>query len=840
MLWTIARSRGILTKRLIQLYKNEIGGYKVKKFKRNPLSSAISLTLTGSAVAAMVVAPAHAQQETAGVLDEIVVSAQKRDQSLQDVAVSIQVLGNQQLENLNVRGFEDFIDFLPTVSYASAGPGYAQIYMRGIASGGDGNHSASMPSVGYYLDEQPVTTINQILDIHMYDIARVETLSGPQGTLYGQGSQSGTIRIITNKPVMGEQQFGYDIEGNTVTDGDFGYNLNGFANFPIGDRAAIRLVGWHKEVAGYIDMVPTTMTFPGPQEKTADNFDFAREDINTVTTSGLRALLKVDLNDNWSVSPGIMYQDSSVEGEWAHNPELFGDLETGKLWDSFADDEWYQASLTLEGSIGAVDVVYAGAYLDRENVSEYDYSDYTEYWARYSEYFSGASWCVYYNAAGECALGTQYVGGFEQYGRLSHELRFQGSPDNRFRWVAGAFSQVQEHNFDLQWIVPDLDPDLTVVLPPTGDRKYGGTTVWQTYQVREDNDLAFFGEFSFDFTDKLTATAGIRYFEYENSLYGFNGFGRHCTGQYIDGDFVEIPADEGGEIQYPCFNTRVLDDVAKGDDVAGKVNIEYSLNEDSMIYFTWSEGFRAGGVNRARVPGIPKYDPDFVTNYEIGWKSLLADGRVRFNGAVYVIDWDNFQFGFLDFTVSNLTIVQNVGNSQTKGVEWDLTYAANDNNTLTFSGSYNKAELETDYWRLDDERLAGAPPNAPAGTPMPYVPELQLTGIWRSNFEVAAMPAYFQAAASYTGARWNDLDTLNVPARQEMDAYTLLHLSAGIENESWSLGLFINNATDERAEIDIFDPGYGTAIPGYVPPGHAWTTMTNRPRSYGIRFSQRF
>jgi outer membrane receptor protein involved in Fe transport len=820
--------------RLIPLHKNEIGGYIVKKFKRNPLSSAISLTLTGSAVAAMVVAPAHAQDESGAY------SAQKRDQSLQDVAVSIQVLGNQQLEDLNVRGFEDFVDFLPTVSYTSAGPGYAQIYMRGIASGGDGNHSASMPSVGYYLDEQPVTTINQILDVHMYDIARVETLSGPQGTLYGQGSQSGTIRIITNKPVMGEQQFGYDVEGNTVTDGDFGYNLNGFANFPIGDRAAIRLVGWHKEVAGYIDMVPTTMTFPGPQEKTANNSGFAREDHNTVTTSGLRALLKVDLNDNWSVSPGIMYQDSSVEGEWAHNPELFGDLETGKLWDSIADDEWYQASLTLEGTVGNLDVVYAGAYLDRENVSEYDYSDYTEYWARYSEYFSGATWCVYYNAAGECALGTQYVGGFEQYARTSHELRIQSSPDNRFRWIAGAFSQMQEHNFDLQWIVPDLDPDATVVLPPTGDRKYGGTTVWQTYQVREDNDLAFFGEFSFDFTDRLTATAGVRYFEYENSLYGFNGFGRHCTGQYIDGDFVEIPADEGGEMQYPCFDTRVLDDVAKGDDVAGKVNVEYSLNEDSMIYATWSEGFRAGGVNRARVPGIPKYDPDFVTNYEIGWKSLLADGRVRFNGAVYVIDWDNFQFGFLDFTISNLTIVQNVGNSRTTGVEWDLTYAANDNNTLTFSGSYNKAELETDYWRLDEERLDGLPPNAPAGTPMPYVPELQLTGIWRSNFEVAAMPAFFQAAASYTGARWNDLDTLNVPARQEMDAYTLLHLSAGIENESWSLGFFINNATDERAEIDIFDPGYGTAIPGYVPPGHAWTTTTNRPRSYGVRFSQRF
>ena len=157
----------------------------MKKFKRNQLARAISLTLTGSAAVAMIVAPpqVQAQDSNSYVLEEIIVTAQKREQSLQDVAVSIQVLGNQDLENLGVRGFEDFIDFLPTVSYTHAGPGYAQIYMRGIASGGDGNHSTSMPSVGYYLDEQPVTTINQILDIHMYDIARVETLSGPQGTL---------------------------------------------------------------------------------------------------------------------------------------------------------------------------------------------------------------------------------------------------------------------------------------------------------------------------------------------------------------------------------------------------------------------------------------------------------------------------------------------------------------------------------------------------------------------------------------------------------------------------------------------------------------------------------
>ena len=186
------------------------------KFNRNPLTKSISFALVGSVAAAAVAAPVQAQDEDDVLLEEVIVTATKRAQSLQDVAISIQVLGNEQLENLNIREFGDLIEFLPTVSYSSGGPGFAQIYMRGIASGGDGNHSTSMPSVGYYFDEQPVTTINQVLDIHMYDIARVETLAGPQGTLYGQGSQSGTIRIITNKPEIGVSTGGYDLEVNTV------------------------------------------------------------------------------------------------------------------------------------------------------------------------------------------------------------------------------------------------------------------------------------------------------------------------------------------------------------------------------------------------------------------------------------------------------------------------------------------------------------------------------------------------------------------------------------------------------------------------------------------------
>jgi len=809
----------------------------MKKINRNPLTQSISMALLGSVVAATVVVPAQAQDDDTAILEEVIVTAQKREQNLQDVAVSIQVLGNQQLEDLNVRSFEDFINFLPTVSYTAqggpGGPGFGQVYMRGIASGGDGNHSTSMPSVGYYLDEQPVTTINQVLDIHMYDIARVETLAGPQGTLYGQGSQSGTIRIITNKPEMGVSVGGYDLELNTVKSGDIGYNLNGFWNIPLGERAAIRLVAWHKEIGGFIDQVPASITFPGRQEHTIDNSDIVGKNTNEVTTTGLRAALKIDLNDNWSVTPGIMAQNSDHEGYFEHNPELFGDLKTGRFWPATGEDDWYQASLTLNGSIGDIDVVYAGAYLDRDQNYEYDYSSYSEYLSYLYQGYYGNDFCLYTNDAGDCAIGTQYVDAQNAFTRQSHELRFQSAGDQRLRWIGGLFYQKQKHDFDLQYTVPDSAVATSVV--------EGGRVVWQTKQIREDQDTAIFGELTFDFTDKLSGTVGARYFEYENSLYGFNGFLSHCTGQYIDGNFVEIEAEDGGEIQYPCFDTRILDDVAEGDDWAFKGNLEYRMDDDKLFYITWSEGFRAGGVNRARIEGIPKYEPDFVTNYEFGWKMTLADGAVRFNGAVYVIDWDNFQFSFLDFACcGNLTVVQNSGDSQTKGVEWDLTWAMNDSNTLTFAGSYADAKLKTNYWRDTDDEIAGEPPNAPAGTPMPYAPKMQLTGIWRSNFDVGTTPGFFQAAVAYTGSRWNDLNTLNVPARQKMDAYTLVNLSAGIEKDSWTLSFYVNNLFDERAVIDKEDPGYGGLDNLQRPPGHAWFTIPNRPRSFGIRFGQRF
>jgi len=174
-----------------------------------------------------------------------------------------------------------------------------------------------------------------------------------------------------------------------------------------------------------------------------------------------------------------------------------------------------------------------------------------------------------------------------------------------------------------------------------------------------------------------------------------------------------------------------------------------------------------------------------------------------------------------------------VGNAETKGVEWDLNWAATDSLLLTFAGSYNDAKLKEDFWRSDQDRIDGLPPDAPKGTPMPYVPELQLTAVARYNFDVGSMPLFAQAAWSYRDGSWNDLEETN-SRRAYIDSYNVLNLSAGIERDNWSLTFFANNITDEAGQIDITDPGY------YSPSGQDYNQIWIKPRNYGIRFSQKF
>src|SRR3954471_993909 len=208
--------------------------------------------------------PVQQRQAAAGVPDqtEIIITATKREENLQNVPISVQAIGTRRLDQLNISNFEDYTKQLPSVTFQTAQPGFTTVYMRGVATGGDGNHSGSLPSVGMYLDEQPVTTIGGTLDVHIYDIARIESLAGPQGTLFGASSEAGTIRIITNKPELGVTTGRVDGEINSVDHGGVGGKVEGMLNIPIASRVAFRAVGFVQHDAGYIDNVFGSRTYP--------------------------------------------------------------------------------------------------------------------------------------------------------------------------------------------------------------------------------------------------------------------------------------------------------------------------------------------------------------------------------------------------------------------------------------------------------------------------------------------------------------------------------------------------------------------------------------------------
>jgi iron complex outermembrane recepter protein len=768
----------------------------------------------------------HAQQAASDDtgLEEVVVTALKTQQNLQDVPLSIQAIGTERLEELNVKGFDDYVRYLPSVSFQSAGPGFARVFMRGAAAGDNGNHSGPQPGVGQYLDEQPITTIQGALDIHMYDIARVEALAGPQGTLYGASSQSGTIRIITNKPDASGFDAGYGIEGNTIANGDPGYLAEGFVNVPLGENAAIRLVGWARHDGGYIDNVAATRTFP---TSGISMNSLAEDNYNDVDTYGARAALKVDLSETWSITPQVMFQKQKGNGIFAGESDL-GDLEVAHWHPENSDDQWMQAALTVEGKMSNFDITFASSYLKRDVEVQSDYSDYAFFYdtiAGYGVYF--------YDDAGDLINPSQFIHGKDGYTKLSHELRISSPSENRLRFVAGLFAQRQTHDIQQQYLITGL--------AEVSEVTDWADTFWLTKQYRVDRDLAVFGEVTFDVTEKLSLTGGLRRFRYENSLEGFFGFGATNPYGSSTGE-LSCFAPEAFETA-PCTN---LDRTVKDNGSTYKVNATFRATDDVMFYATLSEGFRPGGVNRRGT--FPPYKADFLTNYEIGWKTSWANDRLRFNGAVFRGDWDDFQFSFLG--ENGLTNITNAGQAKLQGIEMDVQWAATDAFTIYGGLALQEAELGEDFCKLIDP-TTGDPYRraaclgldetafAPEGQRLPTTPKFKANLTGRYEFPMAGLDAHVQGSVVHNGNSISALLPTEADALGEQESYSIVDFSFGVQRDKWSAEMFVTNAFDERvslyrySECDVTicsNPDFGGIVYG----------IANRPRTIGLKFSQKF
>ena len=759
-------------------------------------------------------------------LDTITVTAQKRTENVQEVPISIDVLSGDKLSQMNVQNTVQVLKLLPSVSYTTAGPGFGQIYMRGVASGGDGNHSGSLPSVGIYLDEEPITTIQGSLDLHMYDIQRVEALAGPQGTLYGASSQSGTIRYITNKPDPNGFSASFSAEVNAVDHGGEGFLTEGYVNVPLTSWIALRAVGWSKQDAGYIDSVHSTLTYPS-SGITVDNAPFVRKDFNFADTRGGRMALKIDLNDDWSILPSVSGQGQHTNGIWAFDPN-YGDLKVARFAPDNSEDRWTQSALTVQGKIGNFDIVYAFAHLNRDDHVDSDYSDYS-YWydvcCAYGSYL--------HDNNGNLIDPTQFIHGRDNYTKSSNELRVSSPKDWRFRFTVGLFDEQQEHKIHQQYIIKGLSDEQTVAGDPN--------TLWLTEQTRQDNDSAIFGEMSFDFTDRLSGTLGGRYFHTKDSLAGFYGFGDWgWSSQGVASCF--LPA-----VPYRDAPCSTVDKTTKESDSLGKASLQYKLDSDKMIYATWSEGFRPGGINRRAL--LPPYKSDFLTNYEFGWKTEWFDHRLRWNGAVFQENWKDFQFAILG--ANGLTEIKNAAQARIRGFETNLTWAATYNLTITGGITLYNAELTADYCgftELDGTPISHCPagtvnpingdtvdgPQAPSGTRLPVTAKVKGNLSGRYNFDAWGNEAYLQGSVFFEGRRTSDLRVATNQILGDMPGYNTVDLSTGFKHDQWSFDFYLNNAFDNRGQLGRYAECAEDICAAQI------YVVPTQPRTIGMRVTRDF
>ena len=777
---------------------------------------------------------AYAQQAGSGgpELEEIIVTAQKRSEDLQKVPISIQVLGGEKLEQLQVKEFLDFAKFLPSVSFVTLGPGQSEIFFRGISTGAEGLHAGYLPSTGLYVDETPVTTIGNSLDIHVYDIARVEGLAGPQGTLYGASSLAGTLRIITNKPDHNGVHGSIDVKGTTFGKGSTGGSVEGYVNFPVSDKVAVRLVGYYEHDGGYTSNVPAQFTYlrndgTNNHPLTVDNAALVKKNANEVDSYGGRAALKIDLNDQWSVAPMVIYQSQDAKGNFAYDPKA-GDLKYGDYRPEYNKDHWYQSALTVTGKISNLELLYSGSYFDRKVDNQVDYSQYSQAY----------DYCCYTylpdpaNPAAPLPDPTQYTRNADKYTKVSHEIRLSSPADWRLRFVAGAFMQRQSDNIRAEFRVDGLPAFFEVDGAPD--------TLYLSAQDRIDRDSAVFGELTFDITDKLKASAGLREFDARNTLYGFFGYndnGNHGTGEALcahDPISGLVIPDRAGTGR-PCVNTN------KAQHESGethRVNLTYQVDPDHMLYFTYSTGFRPGGNNRR--PQARTWKADTLTNYELGWKTNLLDHRLRFNGALFYEQWKGTQTSIQG--QNGITSAVNAGNAETQGVEGDITWLAADKLTLTLAATYVKADTTTDFCKPTPlGQVIGGQVNcnitgldAAAGTQLPATPRLKGNASARYGFAMAGRESFVQAAIVHQGSTTYSLEAGANTLMGDTPAFTSLDLSAGTGTKDWSLEAYIQNVVDERGEVGrVSECGAG-----YCYDNHK--VFVIKPLNFAIKFGRKF
>ena len=796
--------------------------------------STLTKTQKVTGVAAAVSAALAGYTTTQAQLEEIVVTATKKAESLQDIAGAVQAITESDLKKAQVVSMEDYAKLIPSMSYVNYLPGTGKVYFRGIAD--DNGTFISEESTALYLDEQPVTQAGMAVDVRMVDIARIEALAGPQGSLYGSSAQSGAIRIITNKPDPSEFAASVDMTlraSATSPRNEDSWDISGMVNVPISDNFAIRAVGFTAEDGGYVDVVEGTSARFGLNKNTDFNSDVVREDVNTFKSTGGRIFGKWNTDDGY-IMAGLSAQNNSADG-YNYFDQSVGDLQRVSFYDEPRDDDWTQLSLTIEKDLGFAKLISATSYFDRDVFYVNDRTTYSMYFGTFCYYYNG-----YASTSRYCfqPVGVSYayndVPGFNTLVQWNEsktqEFRLSNQSDD-LDWVLGLFYQEREEGWDFETQTVDYRnsagyaSQVASVATYLPDRlPIAPTDVWwASYDRTTWETMAVFGEVNYRFDESWELTVGGRFFD------------READKKY----WVENPK---GALTADGVLPKNKRDNESNSDFVPKVSIKYNINDDMMVYALYSEGYRPGGVNRGRssAPIYPdKYDADFLMNTEIGFKSTLADGNVRLNATYFTMDWENYQIELVD--PSNLPcgsaeaypapacgqpwqkVVANLGDATSEGLQLEVLAAINDTTELGWNSQWGDSKTNTEL----------ADGSAPAGSRLPQVPEFK-SNLWiEKSLNISAFGAtegFVRASVSYTG---DTVSAVQPDYAYTQASFTIADVKVGIMGDDWELDFFVNNLTDERAEIAIndwyFDFFFGNA-----------RQYTNRPREMGIRYTKRW
>lgn len=766
------------------------------------------------AVAAALPMPrASAADSSGGVLEEVVVTARKREENLQSVPLSIDVFTKKDLQNLAIARFEDYAEKVPSMSFISTGPGTQLFVMRGVSDGSNPTY-ANTSATGFFVDDMSTSWFGTQPDLHLYDIAQIEVLNGPQGTTFGAGSMSGAVRYITNPPDVHAFSAGVDLDGGRIQSGTYDSTYEGFLNVPLIDGVlALRASAFSDNHGGFINNKLTTRNWVNGT--VSDNSAWARDRYNTEHVEGGRVALRAVFSDKWSATLTGHFQRQSTVGAWDEDLTNYGPLTVSRFGPESHQREAHMVDLHVDGDVGIGDLVFASTYwsLPTRQVNEY-----SNYMQNYNGGSQQAFTCLsdpVYGSSGSyqgCNVPVQFYEYHSNPERWSNELRIASKPGGRAHWLAGLYwEKTRDKDSGSTFYLPGLRTDGAAfqyyesLYGTTGSSLPPG--IWYAYRTRSDYlQTTEFANISYDLSDRLNVEAGAVHFA-SNARY-----------ESPYGQFAYAPTT-------PSLS------VSASNKVNGKVGVNYKLSETALLYADAAQGFRDGGANSGYPDscyqaGVPhQYVPDTLTNYEFGWKTTGLAGRLLFNGALYRMNWKDLQTIIYDVDIcapSSFNV--NVGDARIYGAESNLEYRPNEHWTVQAAGSYTDSHLiSTSYATFQ----------ANVGERLPFVPYFSYSGNLRYQRSLnSRLSGYAQVDIAHKGDMWSDLhvEGSNGFPRVLQPPYSIINARFGLTPEGghWLAELYVRNLANKNAIVYSNTANFDLR------------ETTNEPRVIGIRVNYRF